>query len=298
MHCLLFVCQLRASRDFLVSAISYCLNFLSFEFGPLGTLWLQLSGVVSSFRLSISGLKVLSGSRCRLLSGLSVCQFQASRNSRTPTFGHSLVFLSFNSGPWGTRGFQLLGHFVRSSGTLKNYGAPIVGCCLVSLFVNFKPRGTQPLHLSVIILSFFSVCQIRASRESGARAVQYFFVFLFLNFAPRETQGFQPSLTVLVFVCQLWGSNDSGVPAVSCCLVFLLSAFSRLQRSWSVSVGLLPGLVSTPKPLSTSLISVFLDVHAAACDQRELQTGQKKAGQARKTQGGLNELAHTGIETP
>ena len=42
-------------------------------FGPRRTLGLQLSGIVCSLCLSISGLRALSGSRCRVLSDLFVC---------------------------------------------------------------------------------------------------------------------------------------------------------------------------------------------------------------------------------
>jgi hypothetical protein len=68
---ILFVCQIRASGDTKAPAVGYCLSVLSVNFGHWGTPDLQLSGIVCSFCLSISGLGVHCGSGCRVLSVLS-----------------------------------------------------------------------------------------------------------------------------------------------------------------------------------------------------------------------------------
>ena len=71
-----------ASRDSRVSAVGCCLVFLSVSLGPRGTLGLEL----------------------RILSGLSVCHFQASRDSGAVAVGDFLVSLcEFSSleGLWG-----------------------------------------------------------------------------------------------------------------------------------------------------------------------------------------------------
>ena len=105
----LFVFQFWASGDSLARAVVYCLIFLSFNFGPQRTFWLQLSGIVRSLRLSISGLRELSGSSCRVLSDLCVCEFRASGDSLAPAVVYCLVFLSVNFGPQGTLWLQLSG---------------------------------------------------------------------------------------------------------------------------------------------------------------------------------------------
>jgi hypothetical protein len=69
----LFVCQIRASGDSGAPAVGYCLFFLFVNFGPQGILGLQLSGIVCSFCVSISGLRGFWGSSCRVLSVLFVC---------------------------------------------------------------------------------------------------------------------------------------------------------------------------------------------------------------------------------
>ena len=160
-------------------------------FGPQGILWLHLSGIVWSFCLSSSGLRGYSGSNCQGLSGLSVCQFQASKDNLAPAVGDCLVFLFVNFGPRGILWLQLSriiwffcvsvsglrgysgassrGLFGRSSCRFRASGgtlAPGVGDCLVFLSINFGPQGILLLQLSGIVLSGFSVCQFRASGDT------------------------------------------------------------------------------------------------------------------------------------
>ena len=68
-------------------AVKYSLIFLFVNFGPQGTLWLHLLGIVYFFRLSISGLKGT------LAAAVACC----------------LIFLSVNFGPQGTLWLQLPG---------------------------------------------------------------------------------------------------------------------------------------------------------------------------------------------
>ena len=105
----LSVCQFRASRDSGASAVEYCRVFLYLHFGPRGTHGLQLSSTIWSFCLSLSGLEGLWGFSCRVLSGLPVCQFLASRDFRAPAVGYYLILSSDNFGPRGTLKLQLSG---------------------------------------------------------------------------------------------------------------------------------------------------------------------------------------------
>ena len=171
----LFVCRFRASRDSLApavkyclvflsvnfglqgnslaSAVRYCLSFVSVNFGPLGTIWLQLSGIVWSCCLYISGLKGLSGSSCRVLFDLFVYQFQTSWDSLAPAVGYCLVLLSVNFGPQGTL-------WLRLSGVVWSFRLSVSGL-----------RGLS--GSSCRVLSGLSVCEFRASGNSLAPAVKH-----------------------------------------------------------------------------------------------------------------------------
>ena len=73
------------------------------------TIWLQLSGIVCFFCLSILGLRGHSGSTCRVLAGLFVCQFWASGNTLVPAVGYCLIFLCVYFGPQEKLWLQLSG---------------------------------------------------------------------------------------------------------------------------------------------------------------------------------------------
>ena len=93
----------------LVAAVWYSRVISSVNFGPQGTLWLQLSGILGSFCLSISGLRGHSGCSCRVFSGHFVSQFRASGDTLAAAVGYSRVILSVNFGSQGTLWLQLSG---------------------------------------------------------------------------------------------------------------------------------------------------------------------------------------------
>ena len=123
-------------------AVGYCFYCLSIS--SLEGFWNSSCRVLSGlFRLSISGLEEFSGSSGQALSGLSICQFQAWRDSGAPAVGYGLVFLSVCFGPRGMLGLQLTG--------------VVWSFCLS----NFWPRGILGLLPSGMVWSI-CVCQFRA----------------------------------------------------------------------------------------------------------------------------------------
>ena len=87
--------------SFWTSKDSVC-SLLSVNFRSQGTLWLQLSGIVWSLCLTISGIR---GTLWLQQSGI-VWSFCLSISGLAPAVGHSLVFLSVNLGPHGSLWLQ------------------------------------------------------------------------------------------------------------------------------------------------------------------------------------------------
>ena len=95
----------------MVPAIRCCLIFLSVNFEPQGTLWLQLSGSLFLF----------------------VFQLRTSRDSRVSAIRYCLNSLSINIGPQGTLWLQL-------SGIVSSFRLSISFTCLISITISYCTR--------------------------------------------------------------------------------------------------------------------------------------------------------------
>ena len=204
--------------------------FLPVNFRPRGILGFQLSAIVFSFCLSISGFRRFWGSSSQVLTVRF--QFRASGDSGAPADGYCLFFLSVNYGPQRIRGLQLPGHcllflsanFDCQSRASGDSGAPAVGYCLCFLSVDFEPQGILRFQLSGILCAFcLSILGFRGFWGSGCRVLSVLFCLPISGLG-----GFWGSscrILSVLFVCQFRASRDSGAPAVRYCLFFLSVKF-------------------------------------------------------------------------
>ena len=179
--CLSVSARLEGSLGRHVSGIvlSFCLSISGLE-GLWGS---SFSGIVWPLCLTISSLVGLCGYSSRLLSGLSVCHFRASRELRgcsmlqlsgTPWF--LCLSIAGLEGLWGSRCQELPGLSIFECRASRDSDVPVVGYCLVILFVVLVPRGTLGFQLSV--------CRFWTSKDSGARAVRCCLAPLPVNSGP------------------------------------------------------------------------------------------------------------------
>jgi hypothetical protein len=136
----------------------FCLSVSCLK--PRGTLWFQLLGVVWSLCLSISGLTGRSGSSCWVMSDLLVCQFRASGDTLALVVGYYLGFWSVSCLPQGHSGSScqvLFGFLVCQFRASWDTLAPAVWYCLVFWCLNFGPQGALGLQPSGIVCFSLSV---------------------------------------------------------------------------------------------------------------------------------------------